>query len=175
MSKQLQQKRHEEPEAAELLRSSVGRKPGQSCGNPTAGVTLERLLQGREWPIAVEIWNSSRTQTPIPNGAQTGEWRHSVVKGCHVFSTGVELFPRAACKGKRVRAPSQQSPEHRQRRRNPTHISCRSRAGGDPRRARVGRPPRALRERQGPGNPRWGPPSGTCGNAGLLGGDERYR
>lgn len=80
------------------------------------------------------------------------------------------MFPRAACKGKRVRAPSQQSPEHRQRRRNPTHISCRSRAGGDPRRARVGRPPRALRERQGPGNPRWGPPSGTCGNAGLLGG-----
>lgn len=39
----------------------------------------------------------------------------------------------------------------------------------------MGRPPRALRERQGPGNPRWGPPSGTCGNAGLLGGDERYR
>lgn len=34
----------------------------------------------------------------------------------------------------------------------------------------MGRPPRALRERQGPGNPRWGPPSGTCGNAGLLGG-----
>lgn len=39
----------------------------------------------------------------------------------------------------------------------------------------MGRPPRALRERQGPGNPRWGPPSGTCGNAELLGGDERYR
>lgn len=93
--------------------------------------------------MAAEIWNSSRTQTQVPDDAQTGEWRHDVVNGCYVFSTGVELFPRAACKGKHVRVPSQQSPEHRERRQNPIRVSCRPRAGGDARRTRVGRSPKA--------------------------------
>ena len=72
--------------------------------------------------MAAEIFNSSRTQTQIPNDAQRGERRHDVVNGCYVFSTGVELFPRAACKETHVRIPSRQSPEHREHRQNPTRV-----------------------------------------------------
>lgn len=83
--------------------------------------------------------------------------------GCRaVSSSSVQRKARSSPLSAKPRAPPASAKPHTYQ------LPLQSR--GDPRRARVGRPPRILRERQGPGNPRWGPPSGTCGNAGLLGG-----